>query len=154
MNEEEEDFTIINFNNPDEIMYPPRLRKYRYISILFAVLSAYLLVQHHYYLSTFSFALAFIVIGQQLKWDMEHFNKIKSSRIWITYILTWVLGIYGMWHDFYAGSVFLFLGFILICIESLRNDINWVYIILAIINISLSLIAFIMHLEYTVKFNF
>ena len=142
------------FDDPGRTMYPPRLRKFRYVSMLFGVLSAYLLVRHHYYLSTLSFAIAFIVIGQQLKWKKEHFNKIKSSRIWIIYILTWILGIYGLWFDFYAGSMFLFFGFILIGLESSRKEINWVNIILAIINISLSLIAFIMHLQYTVKLNF
>lgn len=101
-----------------------------------------------------SFAIAFIVIGQQLKWKKEHFRKIKSSRIWIIYVITWVLAVYGLWLDFYAGSMFLFFGFILIGIESSRKEINWVNIILAIINISLSLIAFIMHLQYTVKLNF
>ena len=101
-----------------------------------------------------SFAIAFIVIGQQLKWKKEHFRKIKSSRIWIIYVITWILAVYGLWFDFYAGSMFLFFGFILIGIESSRKEINWVNIILAIINISLSLIAFIMHLQYTVKLNF
>ena len=101
-----------------------------------------------------SFAIAFIVIGQQLKWKKEHFRKIKSSRIWIIYVITWILAVYGLWLDFYAGSMFLFFGFILIGIESSRKEINWVNIILAIINISLSLIAFIMHLQYTVKLNF
>lgn len=101
-----------------------------------------------------SFAIAFIVIVQQLKWKKEHFRKIKSSRIWIIYVITWILAVYGLWFDFYAGSMFLFFGFILIGIESSRKEINWVNIILAIINISLSLIAFIMHLQYTVKLNF
>jgi len=142
------------FDDPGRTMYPPRLRKFRYVSMLFGLMSAYLLVRHHYYLSTLSFAIAFTVIGQQLKWKKEHFDKIKSSRIWIIYVITWILAVYGLWFDFYAGSMFLFFGFILICIESLKSDINWVYIILAIINISLSLIAFIMHLQYAVKLNF
>jgi hypothetical protein len=144
----------IKFDDPGRTMYPPRLRKFRYVSMMFGVLSAYLLVRHHYYLSTLSFAIAFIVIGQQLKWKKEHFRKIKSSRIWIIYVITWILAFYGLWFDFYAGSMFLFFGFILIGIESSRKEINWVNIILAIINISLSLIAFIMHLQYTVKLNF
>jgi protein-S-isoprenylcysteine O-methyltransferase Ste14 len=122
--------------------------------MLFGILSGYLLVRHHFYLSTLSFAIAFIVIGQQLKWKKEHFDKIKSSRIWIIHVITWILAVYGLWLDFYAGSMFLFFGFILIGIESSRKEINWVNIILAIINISLSLIAFIMHLQYTVKLNF
>ena len=142
------------FDDPGRTMYPPRLRKFRYVSMLFGVLSAYLLFRHHFYLSTLSFAIAFIVIGQQLKWKKEHFDKIKSSRIWIIYVITWILAVYGLWLDFYAGSMFLFFGFILIGIESSRKEINWVNIILAIINISLSLIAFIMHLQYTVKLNF
>ena len=153
MNDSIEDKEI-KFDDPGEIMYPPRLRKFRYVSMLFGVLSAYLLFRHHFYLSTLSFAIAFIVIGQQLKWDIENFYYLKSSSVWIIYVLIWILGIYGLWLDFYAGSVFLFFGFILISIESLRNEINWVYIILAIINISLSLIAFMMHLEYTAKLNF
>ena len=144
----------IKFDDPGRTMYPLRLRKFRYVSMLFGVLSAYLLFRHHFYLSTLSFAIAFIVIGQQLKWKKEHFRKIKSSRIWIIYVITWDLAVYGLWLDFYAGSMFLFFGFILIGIESSRKEINWVNIILAIINISLSLIAFIMHLQYTVKLNF
>ena len=86
----------IKFDDPGRTMYPPRLRKFRYVSMLFGVLSAYLLFRHHFYLSTLSFAIAFIVIGQQLKWKKEHFRKIKSSRIWIIYVITWILAVYGL----------------------------------------------------------
>ncbi len=153
MYEEEEEMEV-NVNAPGETMYPPRLRIYRYISILFGILAAYLLYKQHFYLSPLCYAISLAIIGVQLKWDIDYINLVNTVRIWVSYVFTLAMSILSIWRDFFAGSIYLFFGFILILIISQKEGVNWINIIFALINIAFSLIFFVLHLHYTVGINF
>ncbi len=128
---------------------PNRLKTYRFIYPLFFIVSPVLMWEDHYKLGGFSFLLALTVIGFQYRWKVYYLQGIPNWRSNVLYGLTWGLGIWGLWFDFFTGSAFFAFGAL---IKGYQMGWSWGYpirMVLLVLNISVATLLFFLHLKYS-----
>ncbi len=135
-------------------MHPERLAKYRYVYPLFFAASPVLLYLDRFKWGALALVLGFVVIGFQFRWKLFYMAKLHPIMYVLTFLYTWLLALYGVWFDFFTGSVFLFLG----CMTVLgyTGGVKWggISVILALVNLGLSVLMFFFHLKYSLQMNF
>ncbi len=128
---------------------PNRLIVYRFIYPVFFLVSPVLLWQDHFKLGAFSFLLALVVIGFQYRWKVYYLQGIPLWRPNVLYGLTWVLGVWGLWFDFFTGAAFFAFGAI---IKGYQMGWSWGYpirMVLLVLNLSVAALLFFLHLKYS-----
>ncbi len=131
-------------------MHPDRLLKYRYVYPIFFLLTPILLYFDRFKWSALSLLIGFVVIGFQFRWKLKRLNRLKIYKFASVYFYTWILAVYGLWYDFFTGSVFLFLGFVTVL--GYTGGVRWggISVILSLVNLGLSALMFFFHLKYSV----
>jgi hypothetical protein len=135
-------------------MHPERLLKYRYVYPLFFAAAPILLYFDRFKWSALTLVIGFMVIGFQFRWKLQHMGSLHPLMYVLTFLYTWALASYGVWYDFFTGSVFLFLGFVTVL--GYTGGVKWggISVILALINLGLCALMFFFHLKYSLQLNF
>ena len=128
---------------------PNRLKTYRFIYPLFFIVSPVLMWEDHFKMGALFFFLGLVVIGFQFRWKVQYFVGLPDWRSNVLYGLTWGLGIWGLWFDFFTGSAFFAFGAL---IKGYQMGWNWGYpirMVLLVLNISIAALLFFLHLKYS-----
>ena len=144
---------MTNSVNQRRTLNPNRLMIYRFIYPVFLAFAMVPMLYDHFKMGALCFIVGLMVIGFQFRWRIQYLMEIPAWRGNVLYGVTWILGLWGVWFDFFTGSAFFFAGAMIKGFQMGWTLAFPIRLLLFIMNISIAGLLFFLHLKYSVGWS-